>query len=320
MVIIKPDLNIQQKPDLTVKIGKMALKNPIITASGTFGYADEFEGYVDLEKIGAIVTKGITLKPRKGNAQPRLKEYKSGLINSIGLENIGINAFIEKKVPLLYEKNIPFIVNIAGFAIEEYLELARICEVNKIEAIEVNVSCPNVKAGCLEFGTDGDILYKLISRIKEHYTGTVIVKLTPNVTDPAILATKAQQAGADAISAINTVRALNVNVQFKDGKFDVQKMKGGYSGPSIKPIALNYINTISQCVDIPIIGMGGITCFADMLEFFAVGSSAIQIGTANFTYPGIADHLRQELERFVIQNGFSSLNELLEGVRNVSNS
>ena len=216
------------KTDLTTTIGKLKLKNPVLCASGTFGYADEFEDFVDLQNIGAVITKGITLEPRRGNPQPRLNELENGLINCIGLENIGINAFIEKKIPILTDKKIGFIVNVAGFSFEEYFEIARICQQNGIKAIELNVSCPNVKTGCLEFGTSSETLYRLVSEVRNLYDGTLIVKLTPNVTDPAELAIKTQQAGADAISAINTVKALAVNLNISNGKIKIQKIKGGF--------------------------------------------------------------------------------------------
>ncbi|MEW5821810.1 MAG: dihydroorotate dehydrogenase [Cyanobacteriota bacterium] len=313
MVTLDNNITSIGSPDLSIKLGKLNLKNPIITASGTFGYADEYEDYVDLKNIGAIVTKGITLEPRKGNPQPRLCELDNALINSIGLENIGIKAFISQKLPVLREKEISFIVNIAGFSIEEYIELAQICENNNIEAIEVNVSCPNVKTGCLEFGTDESILYNLIASVREKYTGTLIVKLTPNVTNPVPLAQAVEKAGADVISAINTVRALNVKTHLKTGVLTKILLKGGMSGPAIKPIALNYINTIRASVKIPIIGMGGISSFEDMLEFIAVGSQAIQIGTINFIHPDISEILVNHLKFFLIENNIKSFTQLIKG-------
>ncbi|MGD9580817.1 MAG: dihydroorotate dehydrogenase [Vampirovibrionia bacterium] len=311
---IKNNINI----DLSIKIGKLKLQNPIIAASGTFGYADEYEDYINLKNIGAIITKGISLKPRKGNPQPRLQEVQSGLINCIGLENIGIDSFIKNKIPILINKNIKYIVNIAGFTIDEYFELASICESNNIQAIEVNVSCPNVKTGCLEFGTDQEILYTIISKIREVYNHTLIVKLTPNVTNPIPLALKIQQAGADAISAINTVKGMAIKTQFKDNKLTFSKIKGGLSGPAIKPIALNYINTIKEYINIPIIGMGGIYNINDTLEFFAAGSQAIQIGTANFTYPDITEKITNDLKKILIQNNQKSFEGFIKGVNNAN--
>lgn len=318
MVIINTEHATNIDVDLSLEINNLKLKNPIIAASGTFGYADEYQDYIDLSKIGAIVTKGISLKPRKGNPQPRLQEVQSGLINCIGLENIGINAFIKNKMPILHKNNIDYIVNLAGFTIEEYIELAHICDINNIKAIEVNVSCPNVKTGCLEFGTDSETLYTIISKIREVYNNTLIVKLTPNVTNPIPLAKVIEKAGADAISAINTVKALAIKTSFENGKLTCKKIKGGLSGPTIKPIALNYINTIKQITSLPIIGMGGIKDINDAIEFFAVGSTAIQIGTANFTYPNITETIINDLKKLLIQNKYSSFKTFLQGVDNAN--
>lgn len=304
------------KPDLSVNIGDLKLKNPLITASGTYGYADEYENYVNLQNIGAIITKGITLKPKEGNPQPRLKEIPGGMINCIGLENMGIDGFIKNKLPVLTDKNITFIVNIAGSSIDEYVELARICASNGIYAIELNLSCPNVTSGCIEFGKDKDILYKLVSSVRAAFDKTLIVKLSSNVSNPAELAINTEKAGANAISAINTVKAMNVKAGIKDKKIDFSFVKGGMSGPTIKPIALGFINEIRKSVNIPIIGMGGISCVADMLEFFAVGSTAVQIGTSNFTHPYICEQLKEDLEELFLNNGINSLQELIQNNEN----
>lgn len=304
------------KPDLSVNIGKLELKNPIITASGTFGYADEFENFINLQNIGAVITKGITLEPRSGNPQPRIAELKNGLINSIGLENIGIYSFIENKLPVLKEKNINFILNIAGFSFEEYVQLAHICHDYEIPAIELNVSCPNVKDGCLEFGKNKEILYKLVSSVRESFSNTLIVKLSPNVSNPGEIALAVQNAQADAISAINTVKAMQVNISVNNDRLKHSYTKGGLSGPVLKPIALNFIHEIRQVVNIPIIGMGGISNLNDILEFFAVGSDAIQIGTANFTHPCISAQLSKELEDLLTLYNMNNLQDLLTGVRN----
>lgn len=303
--------------DLSVQIGSMRLKNPIITASGTFGYNDEYSDFMDLQGIGAIITKGITLRPRSGNPQPRIKEVKGGLINSIGLENVGIQAFIEKKLPVLREKNIEFIVNIAGESIEEYKELARICHNNGIGAIELNLSCPNVDKGCLEFGKDEATLSRLVSGVREAFSGTLIVKLGSNVSFPEKIALTVQNAGADAISAINTVKAMNItlNENHKGFKF----IKGGLSGPCIKPIALNFIWEIRKVVSIPIIGMGGIASLTDMLEFFAVGANVIQIGTGTFMSPNISERLAHELRDFMMISGYNSLQDLISDLREGGN-
>lgn len=299
--------------DLAVKIGGLKLKNPVITASGTFGYNNEYEEFLNVKNLGAVITKGITLNPKKGNPQPRIKELPNGLINSIGLENVGIQEFIRKKLPVLLENNIDFIVNIAGEDIEEYKKLASICQENQIRAIELNLSCPNVNKGCLEFGKDEATLYNLVSKVRESFSGAIIVKLGSNVSFPEKIAATAQEAGADAISAINTVKAMNIslNKDYKGFKF----IKGGMSGPCIKPIALNFIFEIRKHVRIPIIGMGGITTLADMLEFFAAGADAVQIGIGTFTDPNLSEKLVFELNNFIKDNKYNSLQELISSLR-----
>ncbi len=306
-------MNNTTKPDSSVIIGKFKLKNPVLTASGTYGYANEYDEFLKVTDIGAIVTKGITLNPKAGNLQPRIKEVPNGLINSIGLENIGINNFIDTKLSILKDNKINFILNIAGESIEEYTQLAKICQSNNIEAVELNLSCPNVTCGCLEFGQDKETLYKLVSSVRKNYEGSLIVKLSSNVSFPEKMAKTAQDAGADAISAINTVKAMNINLNKNLKGFNF--VKGGLSGSCIKPIALNFIYEIRQNVSIPIIGMGGIYCLDDMLEFFAVGADAIQIGTANFTHPNIAERLIFELNNLMQQQNYSSLNELVKDLR-----
>lgn len=299
--------------DLSVKIGSLELINPVITASGTFGYNTEYEDFMDLKNIGAIVTKGITLNPRQGNPQPRIKEVPNGMINSIGLENIGIHEFIDKKLPVLKEKNINFILNIAGESPEEYKQIASICQRNNIQAIELNLSCPNVEKGCLEFGKDEETLYKLICKVREVFSKTLIVKLGSNVSFFEKIAVTVQKAGADAISAINTVKAMDISINndYKGFKF----IKGGLSGGCIKPLALNFIFEIRKHVDIPIIGMGGILSLNDMLEFFAAGSDAVQIGTGNFTYPNLSEKLAFELEDFMKNKGHKNIQELISSLR-----
>lgn len=296
-----------------INIGKLKLKNPVLTASGTFGYADEYDDFMSVKNIGAVITKGMTLNPKAGNSQPRIKELPNGLINSIGLENMGIHSFIEKKLPVLNENNIDFIVNIAGENINEYVEMARICQNNNIKGIELNLSCPNVKCGCLEFGKDEETLNKLVSEVRNAFDGALIVKLSSNVSFPERMAETAENAGADAISAINTVKAMKIDLNKNNAGFKF--IKGGLSGSCIKPMALNFIYEIRNHISIPIIGMGGITCFQDMLEFFAVGADAVQIGTANFTHPDISENLAFELESFMNANNYANLCELINDLR-----
>lgn len=294
-------------------IGKLKLKNPVLTASGTFGYTNEYDDFMNVANIGAIITKGITLNPKSGNSQPRIKELPNGMINSIGLENVGIHEFIDKKLPVLLENNIDFILNIAGESIQEYAELANICAKNNIKGIELNLSCPNVKCGCLEFGKDEETLYRLVSEVRNSYAEALIVKLSSNVSYPEKMAETAEKAGVDAISAVNTVKAMKIELSndYKGYKF----IKGGMSGACIKPIALNFIYEIRKYISIPIIGMGGITCLQDMLEFFAVGADAVQVGTVNFTYPDLSERLVGELEEFMKNYGYGSLKELIKDLR-----
>jgi len=303
------------KSDLTANLNKLSLKNPVITASGTYGYANEYDDFISVKNLGAIVTKAISVNPRKGNAGLRIMETSSGMINSIGLENMGIEAFSEKILPLLKEQNIDFIMNIAGATVDEYLELAKISEKLNINAIELNLSCPNVKSGCMEFGTNEESLYSLVAKVRDNYSGVLITKLTPNVTAIEKIAVAAQKAGADIISAINTVKATGIKLDFVKGKFYKKQVNGGLSGRAIKPVALRAISSIKKAVDIPIIGMGGISSLNDIFEFISVGADAFQIGTANFTHPTIAQDLVEELDKFIDENNLKSFKNLKNKIR-----
>lgn len=298
------------KPDLSLKIKNFEIKNPILTASGTYGYNNEFDVFCDVKKLGAVVTKGITVEPRLGNEGLRIFETHNGLINRIGLENIGIERFLTEKFPKIKEYGIDFVLNIAGNTPEDYIKLAKIAQENNIQAVEVNVSCPNVKCGCIEYGVNKQALYELIQMIRANYENCLIVKLSPNVTSAEDVAVSAQAAGADAVSAINTVRGMGVKLDFAGGKIKKNTVTGGLSGKCVKPIALSFVDRISKVIDIPIIGMGGIYSLEDILEFFAVGAKAVEIGTANFTHPDIAEKLVLDLEQFMINNNFKNLDEL----------
>ena len=300
---------------LQVNINGFIMKNPIMTASGTYGYADEYNDFIDVSNIGAIVTKAISLEPRLGNKHLRITETKAGMINSIGLENVGINTFISDKLPKLKQNNISFVMNIAGTTIEEYVKLGEICEQNSIKAIELNVSCPNVKAGCLEFGTDENSLYELVSAVRKVYKNCLIVKLTPNVAAIEKLGIAAEKAGADAVSAINTLKGTSIKMNLINGKFRKEVVTGGYSGRGIKPVAINAVYRLSKVINIPIIGIGGIETLEDVLEFFAAGAEAVQIGTANFTHPETAEKLVIELKQYIKDNNFRDLEELKRELR-----
>lgn len=301
--------------NLSLKINDFELNNPIITASGTYGYNNEFEVFCDVKKLGAVVTKGITVEPRLGNEGERIIETHGGMINRIGLENVGIHKFIEEKLPTLRKCGINFILNIAGNTPEDYIELAKIAQENDIKAIELNVSCPNVKCGCIEYGVNKQALHELVQMVRRNYNHCLIVKLSPNVTSAEDVATAAQGAGADAVSAINTVRGLGIKIDYVNGKFKKTSVGGGLSGKCIKPIALSFIDRISKVIDIPIIGMGGIHTLEDVFEFFSVGAKAVQIGTANFTHPDVAEKLINDLESFMLKNRFNTLEELQQKLR-----
>lgn len=294
----------------------LTLKTPIIGASGTYGYVDEFESFIDLNCLGAISTKGITLEKRPGNSGERIFEVKGGMINRIGLENVGIGAFIREKLPKLREKNIDFLLNIAGSTTQDYEKLAAIADENNIKAIEVNVSCPNVKQGCLEFGLNPNSLFELTKAIRKNYSGFLVVKLSPNTSDIKALASAAEQGGADCISAINTIRALGIKVDWAGNKFIKKSVQGGLSGSCIKPVALYMVQQIKQAVQIPVIAMGGISKFEDLLEFMAVGADAFQIGTANFSDPSVCTNLASCLNDFIVKNNFKDFEELKGAIQN----
>lgn len=302
--------------DLRVNLGGFELKNPILTASGTYGYADEYDDFINVSALGGIVTKAISLKPKKGNEGLRIFETTSGMINRIGLENLGIEEFINKKLPVLKEKNINFIMNLAGSSFEDYVETAKIAQQAEIKAIEINVSCPNVKEGCLEFGTSPETLAKLTNAIRKEFKGFLIIKLTPNVSDIESLALAAQNSGADCISAINTLKGLGVKIEIlPNGEIKKTNVQGGLSGRCIKPVALSMVKRIKSVVKIPVIGIGGISNTDDVLEFFSVGADAVQIGTENFTNPMVTENIIKDLNAICEKLNLESLEELKRKLR-----
>lgn len=290
------------KINLTVDIGGIKMKNPVMVASGTFGYGEEYGDLVDLNRLGAIVTKGITLKPKEGNPPPRIVETPSGMLNAIGLENVGVETFIEEKIPYLEGLDVALIVNINGEDIEEYVELARILDgVNGVAGLEANISCPNVAAGGMLFGQDPTTTYEVVSRVRKVTKLPLIAKLTPNVTDVTIIAKEAERAGADALSLINTVLGMAIDVEAKKPK--LANTTGGLSGPAIKPVALRMVWQVAQVVNIPIIGQGGIMTTEDALEFIIAGAKAVAIGTANFVNPRASIEIIEGIEKYMIENG-----------------
>jgi dihydroorotate dehydrogenase (NAD+) catalytic subunit len=298
------------KPDMTVKLARLTLRNPVMTASGTFGYGQEFAEYVDLEKIGAFVTKGLSLRPRAGNPTPRIVETPGGMLNAIGLQNVGIEAFITRKVPFLRTVKTPAIVNFFGNTVDEYAELAgRLNEIPEVAGLEINISCPNVKQGGIVFGTDPKCAAAVVSACREATSKLLIVKLSPNVTDVVVMAKACADAGADALSLINTLTGLAVDLQRR--KPVLANVTGGLSGPAIKPIALRMVWQVARAVNLPLIGIGGIMNAIDALEFILAGASAVQVGTASFINPSAAQQIAAGMEQWLVENNVASVASLI---------
>ncbi|MBE0597171.1 MAG: dihydroorotate dehydrogenase, partial [Desulfuromonadales bacterium] len=276
----------EKRPNLAVEIAGIKLRNPVMPASGTFGYGEEYAAYLDLECLGAIVTKGLSLKPKAGNPTPRIAETISGMLNAIGLQNVGVEAFIEHKLPFLRKTTTPVIVNFFGNTLEEYGEIARrLSDLPDVAGCEMNISCPNVKQGGIVFGTDPACAHAVVSEVRRHLNKPLIVKLTPNVTDITVIARAVEEAGADAISCINTITGMAVDIRTRRPR--LANRTGGLSGPAIRPIAVRMVHQVVQAVKVPVIGIGGIVRPMDALEFLIVGASAVQVGTANFIDPGV---------------------------------
>ena len=301
-------------PDLSVDIGGLKLKNPVITASGTFGYGTELTPFFDPSLLGAIIVKGLSLKPIPGNPPPRIAETPCGLLNAIGLANIGIQAFIEEKLPMFTKIEAPVITNIYGHTVKEYADLAKKIEkVEGIAAIEINISCPNVEKGGMAFGTDPDTAAMVTGQVVSNTTKPVIVKLTPNVTDITTIARAVESAGAQAISVTNAILGMAVDVTTRRPK--LANIVGGLSGPAIKPIALYLAHKVVAAVRIPVIGLGGIMDYRDALEFLLVGARAIQVGTANFVNPKTAIEIVHGLTDFCSREKVSNINQIIGGLK-----
>jgi len=295
--------------DLTVQLGRLSLPNPILTASGTFGYAREMENIVDLSRLGGILPKTVTASPRAGNAPWRTVETTAGLLNSIGLDNDGIDAFIEHHLPYLASVGAPIIVSIAGRTEAEFAEMAgRLGEEDGVAAVELNISCPNVSGG-VDFGADPAMCESLISAVRKSSSAPIIAKLTPNVTRVADIAKAAEAGGADAVSAINTL--LGMAIDWKRQRPMLGNVMGGLSGPAIKPVALRCVYQISQAVSLPIIGIGGIANIDDVMQFIVAGASAVQIGTANYYDPTISMKLIDQLPAALGELGVTSIREVV---------
>jgi dihydroorotate dehydrogenase (NAD+) catalytic subunit len=296
---------------LSIKIKDITFNSPIIAASGTFGYGYEVKDMVDLNKIGCVITKSITFESREGNPQPRLHMSSSGMLNAIGLANVGVNKFCRDKLPKLDNLGTNVIISIAGSCIEEYINILKIIESSNGKHIgyEINISCPNVKKGGMEFGINSEITNKLTKALRLLTDRLLIVKLSPNVTSIEDIALAAESGGADMISAVNTF--LGTAIDYKTGKFSLSSKFGGLSGPAIKPIALAKVNKIYKKVNIPIIGMGGVSSFQDVIEFIRLGSTLVQMGTLNYRDPSMICNFYDEIKLFIEESEFSSINELV---------
>jgi dihydroorotate dehydrogenase (NAD+) catalytic subunit len=299
--------------DLRVNIGSLELANPVMTASGTFGYAREFENLMDLRRLGAVIVKGISLHPRDGNPPPRIAETACGMLNAIGLQNVGVDRFIREKMPYLAALGVPVIVNILGDSLEEYGEItARLAGVPGVAGIEVNISCPNVAKGGVAFGTDPQMAAAATAAVKARAAVPVMVKLSPNVTDITVIARAVEDAGADSVSLINTLIGMAINL--KSRRPALANICGGLSGPAIKPVALRMVYQVAAAVKIPVIGIGGITCATDALEFLLAGATAVQIGTANFVNPAVSEEVVDGIAAYLCAEKLPSVQALIGGL------
>jgi dihydroorotate dehydrogenase (NAD+) catalytic subunit len=291
----------KEGPKISVALGPLKLRNPVMAASGTFGYGEEYSGIIPLKNLGALITKGLSLKPRRGNPPPRLAETPAGMLNAIGLENVGIKAFIGEKMPFLRRAGCPVLVNIFGATDEEYAEMARrLSEVEGVAGLEVNISCPNLKAGGCLFASEPRSVFQVVSRIRQASSCFLMVKLSPNVGDIVPVALAAEEAGADALSLINTLTGMAIDIRTRTPILG--NITGGLSGPAIKPIGLRMVWQAAQAVRIPVVGVGGIVCAEDAVEYMIAGASAVQVGSAHFIDPraslkiidGIQDYLKTQ--------------------------
>lgn len=299
--------------NLAVKIGSLHLKNPVMGASGTFGFGREYADFLDVNEIGAIVTKGVTPLPRSGNPGVRIAETPSGMLNCIGLENPGVEVFINEILPAIKKYDTAVIVNISAGTVEEYAKMAYLLDIDGVDALEVNISCPNVKEGGIVFGTDPKAAAAVTHAVKTHTSKTVIVKLSPNVTDIVTMAKAVEEAGADAISMINTLTGMVIDVNTR--KPLLGNITGGLSGPAVKPIAVRMVWQVAKAVNIPIIGMGGITCAEDAIEFMLAGASAVAVGAYNFVEPAALRTIADGIAEYMQKHGIEDVNELVGGLK-----
>jgi len=294
--------------DMAVNIGGLKLKNPVIAASGTFGFGREHSAFIDLNRLGGISVKGLTLEPRQGNKPPRVAETPAGMLNSVGLQNPGVKTFIEKEIPFLRQYSAAIIANIAGNTIDEYCEMARLLSEADIDAIELNVSCPNVKAGCVAFGNSPSGIGEITSQVRKYCSRPLIVKLTPNVGNIAEIAAAAEDAGADALSLINTLLGMAIDIETR--RPILANNTGGLSGPAVKPVAVRMVYEVSRAVKIPVIGMGGISNGNDAVEFLLAGASAVMVGTAGLIYPDACIKVCEGIEKYMQRHGLHQISNI----------
>lgn len=294
---------------LNVSLGNISLKNPVLTASGTYGYGHEYSDFVDLASLGGIIVKGTTLEPRQGNPYPRMAETPAGMLNAVGLQNKGVEYFIEKIYPGIRDLGCEVLVNVSGAKTEDYVEtVRRLAERTGIRAIELNISCPNVKQGGMAFGTTCSGAAEVVKAVRSAWPGHLMVKLSPNVTNIAEIALAVEDAGADSVSLINTLLGMAVDVERR--RPVLSTVTGGLSGPAVRPVAVRMVWQVAKAVKIPVVGLGGITCGRDALEFIMAGATAVQVGTANFIDPAAAARVVSEIDDYCNRNGVSDINEL----------
>ena len=299
--------------NISTKIGGLTLKNPVLTASGTFGYGTEYKDLVDLNSLGGIIVKGTTLNPREGNDYPRMTETPSGMLNAVGLQNKGVDYFINNIYPTISNYDTEIIVNVSGASVTDYVAVAeRISELDKINAIEVNISCPNVKQGGMAFGTSIEGASEITTAIRKVYHKTLIVKLSPNVTDIVSIAKAVEDSGADSVSLINTLLGMAIDVERQ--KPVLSTITGGLSGPAVRPVAVRMVWQVAKVVKIPVIGLGGIASGRDAMEFILAGASAVQVGTANFIYPNITLEIINYIKEYCTRHNVKDITELIGAV------
>ena len=299
--------------NLKTKIGSLELKNPVMTASGTFGYGSEYADFMDISRLGAIIVKGTTLKRREGNPYPRMAETPSGMLNAVGLQNKGVDYFVDHIYPEIKDIDTNIIVNVSGSSIEDYVQTASVINtLDCIPAIELNISCPNVKQGGMAFGVKAESAASVISAVRKAYDKTLIVKLSPNVTDITEIARAAEDSGADSVSLINTMLGMAIDAERR--RPVLSTVTGGMSGPAVKPVALRMVWQVAKAVKIPVIGLGGICCATDAVEFLLAGASAIQIGTANFIDPSVSEKVIDGIEEYLDRHGFKDVSEIVRAL------